>query len=88
MVTFSEYTGGPGSGAYVPTLPYTKNGNNVESFLAPLSFWPGMVIYGGVIRDAAGNPVVPAAHISGSDLRNYRRVRTDIKIIDPANPAP
>jgi len=52
-------------------LIYTDNGDTVESVLAPISFWAGMAIWGAPSFTA----------VQGADLRAYRRVRMDIKII-------
>jgi len=70
--TYYTYTTGTpfaAGGLIVPSLTYTNIGDNVETFLAHKTLWPGIVVYP---TDSAGDEL----------YRSYRHVLTSIAI-DP-----
>jgi hypothetical protein len=72
ITTIAPYAGGVD--VYIPTLPYHTNGDNLETFLTPISFWKNMVIYSANVVGGGGGTV------SGSDLHLFKRVNTNIRI--------
>jgi hypothetical protein len=68
-----------GGGTIVVGLPYTYHADNCQSYLEPLSMWPGLTLYPGtpvnVVGGGGGTVTIP-----GNVVRSYKKVITSIYI--------